>query len=113
MYAEAIANLEQLGDSAAVRGHLGHVYAMAGKIAEAQGILRELQARAGKQQVGAYEIAFIYAALGQKDLAFQWLEKAYEQHDTGMTYLKTDPCLDPLRQDPRFEQMERRVGLPS
>ncbi len=111
MYDEAIANLEQLGDSAAIRGHLGHVYAISGKAGQAQNIIRELQLRALKQQVGSYEIGFIYAALGQKDRAFEWLEKAYEQHDSGMTYLKTDPNLDPLRQDPRFEQLERRVGL--
>lgn len=111
MYDEAIANLEQLGDSAAIRGHLGHVYAMAGNSGQAQKIIRELQPRTLKQEVGSYEIAFIYAALGQKDRAFEWLEKAYQQHDSGITYLKTDPSLDPLRQDPRFEQLERRVGL--
>src|SRR6185437_13398992 len=111
MYDEAIANLEQLGDSPAIRGHLGQVYAMAGKIGQAQNIIRELQRRALKEQVGSYEMALIYAGLAQKDLAFEWLEKAYEQHDSGMTYLKTDPNLDPLRQDPRFEQIERRVGL--
>ncbi len=111
MYGEAIANLEQLGNGAAIRGHLGHVYAMAGKLDEARSIVRELQASARKEQVGSFETAFIYAALGEKDLAFEWLEKAYQQHDTGMTFLKVEPGLDPLRQDPRFEQMERRVGL--
>ena len=110
-YDEAIANLERLGDSPAIRGHLGHVYVMAGKIRQAQNILRELEPRALKEHVGSFEIAFIYAALGQKDLAFEWLEKAYEQHDTGMTFLKVEPGLDPLRHDPRFEQIERRVGL--
>lgn len=111
-YEEAIANLTQLGDSAAVRGHLGHIYAVAGKTAQAQEILRELQRREQKEHVGSYEVAFIYAALGKKDLAFQWLDKAYAQHDTGLTYLKVDPCLDPLRSDSRFQSLVRRVGLP-
>jgi tetratricopeptide (TPR) repeat protein len=111
-YNEAIAEFQRLGPNAAARGHLAHAYAMAGKTAEAKAILRELEASAEKQQVGAYEAGFTYAALGDKDRAFAWLDKAYEQRDPGLTYIKVDPCLDTLRPDPRFTALEHRVGLP-
>jgi serine/threonine-protein kinase len=98
------------GHGPAPRGHLAYVYARSGRMAEAQRILRELQAQQ-QEAVGAYEIAFIHGALGNKDQAFKWLDKAYEQRDPGLTYLKTDHTLDSLRSDPRFRELERRVGL--
>jgi len=52
----------------------------------------------------------IYAALGEKDQAFEWLEKAYQDHDLGLFFL-TDPVLDPLRDDPRFQDLRRRMNL--
>jgi serine/threonine-protein kinase len=110
-YNEAIAEFQHLGPNAAARGHLAHAYAMAGKTAEAKAILRELEASAEKRQVGAYEAGFTYGALGDKDRAFAWLDKAYQQRDPGLTYIKVDPCLDPLRPDPRFTALEHRVGL--
>jgi len=58
------------------------------------------------------DIAAFYAQLGDKDKAFEWLEKAYEQHDEGLTLLKVEPRYDPLRSDPRFTDLMRRVGLP-
>ena len=54
----------------------------------------------------------IYAALGQRDQAFEWLNKAYDQHDLQLVSLKVDPTLDGLRSDPRFADLVRRVGLP-
>jgi hypothetical protein len=53
----------------------------------------------------------VYAGLGDKKNAFQWLEDAYRAHDVGTVYLKVDPCLDPLRGDPRFDNLLKRVGL--
>jgi TolB-like protein/Flp pilus assembly protein TadD len=112
-YEEAIAAWEKPGnENVGIRGHLGHAYAMAGRQADARRILRDLQARAQKDGVGAYEIGFIYAALGNKDEAFKWLDVAYRHHDAGLKFLKTDPTLDFLRSDPRFQELERRVGFP-
>src|SRR5262249_17369285 len=65
------------------------------------------------EKVGTYEVAFIYAALGEKDQAIEWLEKAYEVRDQGLAFLKVDPPLDPLRSDPRFERILRRMNFPS
>jgi hypothetical protein len=53
-----------------------------------------------------------YAAIGDADRAFQWLEKAYEAHDTFLPWLKVDPELDELRGDPRFDDLVRRIGIP-
>jgi hypothetical protein len=55
--------------------------------------------------------AIVYGALGEKDTAFTWLEKAYEERDPQLTYLKVGPRFDPLRQDPRFKEVLRRIGL--
>ena len=60
-----------------------------------------------------FHIAVIYGFLGEKDSAFEWLEKACDDRSAFMVYLKVDPKLDPLRSDPRFDQMVRRVGIPS
>lgn len=87
------------------------MYARAGNRGEAERICRDLQHQAEKEGVGAYEVAFIDAALGKREEAFKWLDVAYQQHDSGLKYLKVDPCLDPLRSDPRFSKLVRRVGL--
>lgn len=111
-YAKAAQNFQQLGDQPHALGHLGNLYARMGKTADARAILPKLEERVAKDGLGRYEIALMYAGLGDKDEAFAWLEKSLAAHDKGMTYLKIDPCLDPLRSDPRFRDLMRRVGLP-
>ena len=111
-YAKAVHNFEQLGDQPHALGHLGNVYGRMGKPEEARAILPKLVDRIAKDGLGRYEIALIYAGLGEKAEAVAWLEKALAAHDKGMTYLKIDPCVDPLRDDPRFWDLVRTVGLP-
>jgi TolB-like protein len=111
-YAKAVHNFEQLGDQPHALGHLGNVYGRMGKPEEARAILPKLVDRIAKDGLGRYEIALIYAGLGEKAQAVAWLEKALAAHDKGMTYLKIDPCVDPLRDDPRFWDLVRMVGLP-
>ena len=60
----------------------------------------------------AYNIATMYADLGDKDQAFQWLNAAYQEREEGMLGLKTDFSLDPLRSDPRLAELVLKVGLP-
>jgi TolB-like protein len=91
---------------------LGHVYAVSGKKAEARTVLNELKQLSGQEYVPAYDIALIYAGLGEKDQAFAWLEKAYEERSFPMAWLKVEPQWDSLRSDPRFADLVRRVGLP-
>ena len=59
-----------------------------------------------------YEIAQVYAWRGEKDLAFEWMEQAFRQHDAGLCFLKFDPLLDSIRHDPRFTAMLREMNLP-
>jgi tetratricopeptide (TPR) repeat protein len=74
--------------------------------------LDQLQAASKQAYVSPMYFAFTYARLGDKDHAFAWLEKAYDEHQPWLAYLKTDPQFDPLRSDPRFADLFRRVGLP-
>jgi hypothetical protein len=66
-----------------------------------------------KSNMGSYGLALVYAGLGEKDQAFEWLGKAFGEGDMGMLFLKIDPPLDPLRSDPRFQDLLRRMNFPS
>ena len=91
---------------------MGNVYARMERVGEARATISRLEEHVQKNGIGRYEIALVYAGLGEKDAAFTWLEKSYDVRDKGLTYLKIDPCVDPLRSDPRFARLVRRVGLP-
>jgi len=116
MYEEAITEFQKAinlsGDSSHIRAELGHAYAIAGKGEEALKIIDELKGPSQKTYISPYDVAAIYVGLGQKDQAFDWLQKAYEERSDWLRYLKVDPRLDPLRSDPRFADLVRRVGLP-
>jgi TolB-like protein/Tfp pilus assembly protein PilF len=111
MYPQSIRAFRQAGNGAYALGHLGNVEARAGQAEAAQRVIRQLETDVRQQNVGRYEIALVYAGLGEKNQAFDWLEAAYRAHDVGLVYLKVDPCLDPLRSDPRFTDLLQRVGL--
>ena len=68
--------------------------------------------RCRADRIRGFLLAIVYACLGDRDRAFQWLEVAYKQRDTFLPWLKVDPELDPLRGDPRFDDLVRRVGIP-
>ena len=91
---------------------LAHVYAVTGNKGEAQKLLSEMKDLSVRQYVPPDRIALIYAGLGDKDQAFAWLEKAYDEHSFNMTWLKVEPRWDSLRSDPRFADLVRRIGLP-
>ncbi len=112
MYGKAVGEFQKLGDQPHALGHMGNVYARMERASEARATILKLEEHVQKNGVGRYEIALVYAGLGQKDEAFTWLEKSYDARDKGLTYLKIDPCIDPLRSDPRFSRLVRRVGLP-
>ena len=81
--------------------------------AEAQTIVEQLKQDVLSSGIGRYEIALIYAGLGDKNNAFTWLERSFVSRYKGMQYLKVDPCLDPLREDPRLQDLIKRVGFPA
>jgi len=111
MYAESIAEFLKSGNGPDSIGHLGNAYARSGQVDAARKTISQLEKYVRKDGVGRYEIALVYIGLGKKQEAFKWLDEAYNAHDVGLIYLKVDPCLDPLRSDAHFEDLERRVGL--
>jgi eukaryotic-like serine/threonine-protein kinase len=92
---------------------LGHAYALAGNRREAEKVLQTLSDRIKKSYVSPFDLALIHAALGEKDKAFVLLDKAVAERSTFLVYSKWEPRLDPLRSDPRFEQILKQIGLPA
>ncbi len=87
------------------------IYASTGNPVEARRILAGIKAKMKKSYVSPFVVAYIHAALGDKEEAFAWLERAYQERDLLLYALKVDPRLDPLRSDPRFNDLLRRIGL--
>src|SRR5438270_5480021 len=112
-YAEAIAEFQKSVDrgSTIAKADLAHAYAVSGDREAAQKIIIELQELAKSRYVSSFEIAAIYVGLDEKDQAFAWLEKAYEEHAVGLVNLKVEQKFDGLRSDPRFTDLARRIGL--
>jgi serine/threonine protein kinase/Tfp pilus assembly protein PilF len=115
MHEEASRELQQAimlsGRSAAMIALLGHAYAVAGRRDEALLVLEELDERAQQEYVPAFYPVLIYLGLDDKDQAFTWLERAYEERSTHLVWLKVDPIFDGLRADARFTDLMRRMGL--
>ena len=110
-YASAITELQtalRLEDSPVNLAGLGRAYAAAGETTKANSILRELSTRTYPPP---YDIALIYSVMGKRDQAFEWLEEAYEDRNDQLIWLKGDPRMDPLRSDPRFVTLIRKLGL--
>ena len=99
------------GDSQPYAAHLGYAHARNGDRAKARRVLSRLSELSKQKYVSPYDFAAVHAALGDKDSAFGWLEKAYEQRVSRLTEI-TDPGFKTLRPDPRFRALARRIGLP-
>jgi tetratricopeptide (TPR) repeat protein len=120
MYYEAIAEFQKAivlsGDNPAAsvmyRGNLGYAYAVSGNKTEALKLLEELKEESKQRYVSPLLIAEIYAGLGMKEQAFEWLEKAYGIRDGNMVLLKIWYSWHPLRSDPRFQDLLRRMNFP-
>jgi len=91
---------------------VGYAYAKMGRRREAEEIIRKFESLARTQYAVAYRPAVIHALLGDKDQAFAGLEKAFAAHDWDFAYLKVDPFVDSLRDDQRFKDLVKRMGLP-
>jgi TolB-like protein/Flp pilus assembly protein TadD len=90
---------------------LGVVAAARGRLEEARGILAELEARQRQAYVSPVALVMMYAALGDADRAFEWLDRAYEERRGWLVYLNVEPMLDGLRADPRFRRLVERMRL--
>ncbi len=91
--------------------YVGNAYGRLGKRDEAGRILDELIAISQHEYVSAYAIAMVYIGLGDKDHAFEWLNKACEERSDFLVHLKVDPDFDSLRSDPRFAELMKKVGV--
>jgi len=115
MFTEAISNMKQAVTLSPYNQELsmmlGHAYAKAGKAAEARQILDNLHRLAEKQYIQPYGFALIHVGLGENDAALRWLEKAYQDRNGWMPFLQVEPRFDPLRSDPRFQDLLRRMNL--
>jgi len=106
----ALQKARQLFDSPAFLGLLGYAHAMAGNKTEARSLLEELQELSKKRYVESFPVAAIYIGLGEKKLAFEWLERALNERAWAMGALKVDPIFDSLQSDAQFINLLRRVG---
>jgi tetratricopeptide (TPR) repeat protein len=116
MYPEAIAALERslnrFGRNALPLASLADVYGLAGRRGDALKLIDELKARARLRYVPSSLFAQAYLGLGEKNQALGWMERAYEEHDQGMVYIKAYPGWDTLRSEPRFQALVRRMHFP-
>ncbi len=120
MYPQALGEYDKIADqdkavaaeNQFVASGLGWVYAVSGRRADALKIAQEFRDLSSHAYVDFYLLATIYAGFGEKDEAFQLLEKGYEQHSASMPYLAVDPFWTGMSSDPRYADLLRRMGLP-
>jgi Flp pilus assembly protein TadD len=113
-HTRAVSELEQAVKMSANNddlAQLGHVYATAGRRDDAHRMLDSLQVRARSGFVPASSFAMVYIGLGERESAMNWVERESEDHSEWATLMAVDPWLDPLRSDPRFGAVLKRVGL--
>jgi tetratricopeptide (TPR) repeat protein len=92
-------------------GMLANVYARAGRRTDALRLIEEAKGLSRRQYISPVSLAQAYIGLGDKDQAFAWLNKAFEERDTVMTSLRVEPAFDPIRSDPRFTALLKRMRL--
>jgi TolB-like protein/Tfp pilus assembly protein PilF len=105
------ANLVGIDTSVAL-ANLAHFYGRRGRIGEARSLLKQLEQQSTQKYVPADAIAMVYVGLADKDGAFLWLDKAYEERAFKLAWLKVEPQWDPLRSDPRFQALVKKIGIP-
>jgi tetratricopeptide (TPR) repeat protein len=114
-YAEAVTEAQsatRLDDSPFILAFLVQMHALARNRSEAIKGLQDMEQLTKKRYVCSYEVATAYVFLREKDQAFRWFDKAVEERSDCMVMLAVDPRLDSIRSDPRFQDLQRRVGLP-
>jgi TolB-like protein/DNA-binding winged helix-turn-helix (wHTH) protein/Flp pilus assembly protein TadD len=117
MYSEALMEFDKAfdlsGGNTEALSLAGYTYAVSGSRSEALRILNELKERARHGYVPPYNIALIFAGLGDKTPALDWLEKGLEARDPHMVFLSVERKWDGIRSEPRFQDLLRRIGLPN
>jgi len=100
------------GETPLIDMGLALAHAVAGRNTEVTAALEQLQVFSAGRYIPATYIGILYAGLQDRDRAFEWLEKAYEERADGLTLLNVEPMVDELRDDPRFKDLVRRIGFP-
>ncbi|HEX8138603.1 MAG TPA: tetratricopeptide repeat protein [Pyrinomonadaceae bacterium] len=112
---EAITELERAvklsGGDPTYKSHLGYAYAMAGRLAAAEQVIKELKRAARRKYISSYYFAMIYLGLDVQERVFEWLERAFEERSGFMAFLHVEPMFDHLRQDARFIELVGRIGI--
>ena len=113
-YPDAIAEAELVGppDSTQRLTETAYAEARAGRLADARSLLTRLEKRSRAGFVPAYDLAIVNLSLGEKDAALKLLQKAYDEGDWAFIVFATEPRLDPLRSDPRFQAMLKKLDIP-
>ncbi len=91
---------------------LGYAHAREGRTAEAIKVLARLREESKTNYVPSSFIAILHLGLGERDKTFEFLERAYQEHDARLLWMLADPSFEPLRSDPRFKDLRRRMKLP-
>lgn len=115
MYKEAIAELETARGlsqgSPLILATLGHVYAISHKTSRARALIAELEQLSQRRYVSPYDLATIYAGLGEKSEAFRCLQRAHKEGSNWLAFLNVDPRLDTLRSDRAFSSLAKKTAL--
>lgn len=109
---EAIQQTLEFTEELEVVALRGYVYGLSGQRDEAAKVLAHLEELSQRRYVDPSHLAMVHLGLQNKDEAFEWFEKAYEMKASSLVIFGIDPRLDPLRSDPRYEDLRRRIGLP-
>lgn len=103
--------MRRIGRAPAAIGVLGYGLARLGRRAEARAILAELDAAESRSYVTPMSRAWVHIGLGEFDNAFEWLDRAVEERDPHVLHFPCQPAYDPMRQDPRFPALLRKMRL--
>ncbi|UCC80169.1 MAG: protein kinase [Candidatus Zixiibacteriota bacterium] len=103
--------VEMSNNNTLILGGLGWAYGVAGRAEEAYKIINTFKAKAEREYIRPFYIAKIYSALGENGLAFEWLDKAYDEHDISLFGIYSDETLSNIRSDPRFEKLLKKMRL--
>jgi Flp pilus assembly protein TadD len=117
LHSEAISELQKAAALSsrlpAVLAAMAYCHALAGDKSRAEELLNELGQVSAKRYVSPFDLALGHIGLGQKDQAFEWLQKGVEDRSSWLIWLKVEPVFDALRSDLRFPELVSRVGLPA
>ena len=115
MYPEALADIEiskgVVGEGPWYWSAKARVFGQSGNEAEARRALEELEEMNKQHPVDPGALAWAHLGMGHQEEGLRWLEEAHEQHSNAMTILKVEPIYDPVRKEPKFQELVRRVGL--